>query len=681
MVADSAALSVTSMIADPRYGALTVPERNHIDARLAYCQRVDAALRRRAAILAEAQRSHNGRKLSEGALRKIYYEQWIRTDRDWFELRDKNLRPNIAPDKLSDAFVDHWHQRVTDFRGKARAAHRSIKREWDRGIIPPGFEGTPWTPDMPAGTSYTNLMKSIEYRPTKLMVKVARNGVRSADAFLPSVFTTRVGLAFGSRFVFDDMWHDHKVLVPGQTGLRRLLEFHCVEMLSGCQVARGMKPEILNDRSGKFERLKEKELLFLLAHVLGNLGYNSECCWLMMEHGTASISERVSKILHDASGGALEVKRGTIGDGALAPGLYGGASRGNFKFKAGLESLGNLVHNEMSDRRLMPAQTGSNSRTDAVDDLHGRDKSSAALIAAAATLPPELREMLRMPATPLWQGIEIADRIQEEMNRRHDHELEGWDALGFRSALYRLHPDQPWQPQTQIAEMPPALRAPLESALETDHRLTKSERMSPRQVFDARRSQLTKLPAHVIPMLVGMDHAVERKIGHDGEFHFSDMEVGPGDHHYEGLCYATDGAPCRLPAGSKFATFVSMIDRQKMHLCDAKGAYVGWVNRRLVPTHGEAHGMARAYGQTMKTTNELLGPSIRAGRAQMRRDAEQAEHNAAVMKTAHAGDFVPPAEPETGPQKRSRKTTTQKQNRSAADRARRLRQKRETATL
>jgi len=114
-----------------------------------------------------------------------------------------------------------------------------------------------------------------------------------------------------------------------------------------------------------------------------------------------------------------------------------------------------------------------------------------------------------------------------------------------------------------------------------------------------------------------------------------------------------------------------------MHLCDAKGAYVGWVNRRLVPTHGEAHGMARAYGQTMKTTNELLGPSIRAGRAQMRRDAEQAEHNAAVMKTAHAGDFVPPAEPETGPQKRSRKTTTQKQNRSAADRARRLRQKRE----
>lgn len=681
MVADSSALAVSCMISDPRYGLLTQPERDHVDARFALCQRIDAAPRKRAAIFAETRRSHDGKTLSEGAIRKLYYEVWCRSNRNWWELRDKNKRPDAAPDKLPEAFIDHWWQRVADFRGKCRAAWRSIEREWARGILPPGFEDYPWAPDMPPGTSYDTLMKCDDYRPTRLLIKVARNGARAADDLLPSVLTTRVGLAFGSRWVFDDMWHDHKVMVPGQTGLRRLLQFHCIEMLSGCQAARGMKPEILNDRSGKFERLKERELLFLLAHVLGNFGYNPAGCWLMMEHGTASVSERVESILQKATAGALEIKRGTIGDGALAPGLYGGASRGNFKFKAGLESLGNLVHNEMSDRRLMPAQTGSNSRTDLVDDLHGREKTSEALIAAAATLPAELREMLRLPATPLWQGIEIADRIQEEMNRRTEHELEGWDALGFLLPLYRLHPQQPWQPQSQIADMPPALRAPIETALNTDPRLSKIRRLSPREVFDGHRPQLTRLPAHVIPLLVGMEHAVERKLGKDGEFHFSDMEIGPGEHHYQGLAYASDGTPCRLPAGAKFATFVSMIDPARMHLCDAAGGYVGYVPRKAVPGHGDAHDMARAYGEKIAATREIIAPAVRAGRAQMRRDADDAEHNAAIIATARAGDFTAPAEPETGGEKRSRKATTQTRNRTDAERARKLRAARAAAAF
>lgn len=677
MVADSAALTVSTMMQDIRYGCLDDLHKVYVEARLALCQRIDSARSKRAAILAETQRTHAGDVLSEGTIRKLYYEKWVASGRDWFELRNKAKMPAEAVD-LPAEFVDLWHQRCNDFRGKHKAAWRSIQREWKRGIIPAGFEDTTWTPEMPVGTSYDTLMRP-KYRPTSVQDAYARNGLRSAADLLPGVLTTRQGVRFGSRYVFDDMWHDHKVHVPSRTGLARLLQFHCIEFLSACQVARGMKPELLNDRTGKFERLKEKELLFLLAHILGSIGYNAEGCWLMMEHGTASVSERVEEILRNVSGGALEIKRGTIGDGGLAPGLYAGASRGNFKFKAHLESLGNLIHNEMSDRRIMPAQTGSNSRTDAVDDLYGRERMALQLTHVARTLPLPLREQLRYGAPDVWSAIEIADAIQEEMNQRTDHELEGWEACRFLTAEFRTHVDHAWQSQAQLADMAPVLRDAMRFAMEQDSRLCRSRRMSPREVFDAHRPQLTRLPAHVIPMIVGMEHAVERKLGKDGRFHFEDMEIGPGMHHYEALCYASDGSPCRLPVGSQFATFVSTIDPSRMHLCDAKGSYVGWVDRTFVPTHGDAEGMAKAYGQKITATREMLAPAVHAGRAQMRRDAKEAEHNAHIVRTAQDGDFVSPAEPETPAEKRARVTTTKRQNQTAAERARKLRAKREAA--
>jgi hypothetical protein len=93
--------------------------------------------------------------------------------------------------------------------------------------------------------------------------------------------------------------------------MRRVLQFHCLELLSASQIGRGMKPEILNDSTGKMERLKAREMLFLLAHVLGNRGYNPEGCLLVMELGTATVDERVERLLHDISGGKLRIERGT----------------------------------------------------------------------------------------------------------------------------------------------------------------------------------------------------------------------------------------------------------------------------------------------------------------------------------------------------------------------------------
>jgi len=64
-----------------------------------------------------------------------------------------------------------------------------------------------------------------KYRPTAYADKVASIGIAAAAEFAPGLLSTRVGLPFGSKFVFDDIWHDFKVNVPGQMGARRLLQF------------------------------------------------------------------------------------------------------------------------------------------------------------------------------------------------------------------------------------------------------------------------------------------------------------------------------------------------------------------------------------------------------------------------------------------------------------------------
>lgn len=622
-----------AMVRDARYGQLPDDEKPHVKARLALCERIDAAAKKAPAIRAEAARLHYAESLTESGVRKLYY-RWLGAGRDWFSLVNRARVPDrdrtIAPETIA-----HWHALCARFGGKMAAAHRELRREWHRGAEIPGLPREDRAADLPGSLSYSNLTRR-PYRPDNVARAVAAVGTSAAAEFLPGVLSTRVGLAPGSRWVFDDMWHDFKVTVPGQVGARRLLQFHGLELLSGCLAARGIKPELLNADTKRMERLTEREFLFLLAHTLGNLGFNPEGTALMMEHGTANVRGAFEQILHDATGGKIKIERGGIENHALAAGLYAGRGRGNFKFKAALESLGNLIHNETHDRLHLPAQTGSNMRLNAPDELHGRERHLDQLQRCALLLPAHLREAVTAEITPpLAKALEVVEAIQERINDRTDHDLEGWEQLGFTRALYRLTPSQPWRPQAELREMAEGMRAAIVAAIEADPRLASCRYMSPREVFEERvRPVLTRLPAHVCIQLIGQEHATERRVGKDGRFHFSDQDLGPGEHHYEGLVRAEDGAVARLPDGEKFATFVSMLDPQRMHVCDARGRYLGWVERTAVHTRGDAEGFARAAGKAQAAARERLAPAIAAARPLIQRDMQATEHANQVLADA-----------------------------------------------
>lgn len=139
------------------------------------------------------------------------------------------------------------------------------------------------------------------------------------------------------------------------------------------------------------------------------------------------------------------------------------------------------------------------------------------------------------------------------------------------------------------------------------------------------KPHLVTLPPHLIPQLLGMDLAEERRVGKDGRFHFEDENLLGDVHHYEGVAIDANGMETVLRDGEKYATFVSMLDRDTMYVCDAKGRYLGRAPRTLVPTRGDAEGFARACGQRSAAARSRLVPMLRAAAPLIKRDAEAAE--------------------------------------------------------
>ena len=622
-----------AMLASPVYGKLPDHERPHLDARLAMCERIDAAKNIAVAIRTESLRTHAGRRLSEGAIRKLYYDRWRASKRDWQSLINRSRAPQTDSGRgVSADMIQHWHELYYRFMGRGAEAYRELEREWRNPAKPlPGYPDVrAW--DLPRALSYSNLMRP-KYRPPETVKRVARIGVRAAHDLLPSVLQTRAGVRPGAFYMFDDIWHDMECTVPGQLGMRRVLQFHALELLSACQIARGMKPEILNDKTGRMERLKEREMLFLLAHTLGSIGYNPEGCTLVMELGTATVDERVERLLSDVSGGLLKIERGTASGSPLAQGLYAGSSKGNFKLKAALESLGNLIHNATGDRLMLPAQSGSIGRVNQPEELHGRERHLIQLQKAAMLVPADLRARITNCITPSFSdAAQYLDYVQERINDRTDHDIEGWEACGFIAPLFRLAHHEAWKRQTELASYAEPLRAAIEAQLRNDPRLVSARRMSPSEVFAERvRPHLTVLPPHLIPQLIGNAYAVERRVAKDGRFHFADEDVGTGEHHYEGVALTPDGTQTVLRDGECYATFVSMLDPERMHVCDARGRYLGWAPRTLVPTRGDAEAFAKACGVRQAAARERLAPVLRAAAPLIKRDTEAAENATAML--------------------------------------------------
>ncbi len=532
------------------------------------------------AIEAVAERTHQ----SEGTVRKKFYAV---KKSGWSALIDRRYvgpevwnRKGSVSSNLSAADKELVKTYCERYQRSSAAAIKALRRDWVKGLVTTSTAVDART-GFPHGWSSRNLA---HYVPTKFELKNARIGRSTAASERQLVYTTRANLWVGSHYLFDDMWHDHFVNHLDQRLTGRPLEFHALDLFSASKFAYGMM--VRTERGdGTMDGLKEADMRFLLAHVLGTFGYSPRGTTLVVEHGTAAIRPDLERFLHEETGGLITVARSGMTGAAAAAHQYAGRSKGNFRFKAALESLGNLIHNEMA---ALPAQTGKD-RDHRPEQLHGLLKANDALLRAIAYLPPERVEMLRWEVLTIQQFRAIAEEIYARINARTDHDLEGWD-------MHYL----------------------------PDPRLGGMRRMSPAEVWRAGSRQLQRLRPQAVASILLQDMGEEITV-RGGKLVTRDGSVSGDVLRYDARM---------LTDGERYRTILNPYAPDALWTFDAKGRFVAACPRITSVDRADLAAVQEACGRAAKAEAEALAPFRARHLKEAREKAARARHNAAVVSGA-----------------------------------------------
>ncbi|MDE2099090.1 MAG: hypothetical protein KGL39_17685 [Patescibacteria group bacterium] len=539
------------------------------------------------------------------------YYRWLGQGRDWRALKNLSKLPETAG--VSPEFAEWWKQLCQQEGRVFKSAYKEFLRRFKAGEMIPGLPPATERHRLPRGFSYDNL---IRYRPTEFETAAARRGRFAASDFRPKVLTSRVGLEVGQRYVFDDMWHDFEIVTLGRVR-SRLLQLHAHDLSAACQFARGLKARLPNPETGKSMGLTQDEMLFLLAYCLGEFGYHPAGLVLMLEHGTANISEALEKLLFEISGKKITVERGGITGEAAWAGQYPGRGRGNFRFKASLESLGNLIHNETSNLLSFPGQTGSNSRVNAPEELAGRQKLADTLLLAMSALPAHVITQLRTPFLEVNTAKWLVNEVMERINKRTEHDLEGWVEMG-RTCVDLELPGIGLLPAASYLALSPEKRAAVDAVAAPAPR-----KLSPREVFDAGAKQLVKFRPEQTALLLKQTHGREVAVGNDHLITFEDQDISPEPLHY----LAHHFAP-----GDKFEAVVNPWSPDSLHLFSAAGAWIGQVRLWQRVPQTDAAALHRQMGAAAKVERQLLAPVAARGAELTKARLAATQQNIATLR-------------------------------------------------
>jgi len=522
---------------------------------------------------------------------------------DWRALLDKRhavaLWERAESIGLPKAFVEYLREQAERNQRTSGAAIRKILRQWQRwyagdqtaripgyDTCPPPAPGT--YPPRPAGWSEKNLYRHLS---SKFELTAARIGRCAAAAHRPLVFTTRRHLWPASHYLFDDLWHDNFVNILDTQRTGRPLEFHALDLWSACKIGWGFFLRSEDEVTGKMDALTESGMRFLLAAVLMRHGYHaSRGTTLVVEHGTAAIRDDLERLLHDISGGKITVQRAGIQGDPAVVGQYAGRPKGNFRFKAALESLGNLIHNELAD---IPGQTGL-SVASRPEEIHGMLRYNDALLNALIALPPERAARLKFPILEFSDWQSIASEIYQLINHRTDHQLEGWAAhttpVQFRA--------QDGQPEIRL------------------------RRLSPAEVWAPARKQLTRLQTHQIALILYRDFlAITRRV-RTHQFIFEAREISPDPLRY----VATE-----LTDGEKYDVILNPFAPELLWVFDARGRFIRTCERLDIPGREDIEAVQRAMGRAAHIEATLLRHVARRGRRLALERIRLARENAAAL--------------------------------------------------
>lgn len=421
---------------------------------------------------------------------------------DWrcfVDARWRNNRHDLEGAK-SPRFIAWLLTYVESFKRNSSAALDAVHAKFMlTADVIPGFENrTPGV--LPEGCSKSRLYSLL--REHKKEITRARLG-NSAVRDLP-LLTTRVGLKPGQLYEFDDVVHDNYVLFGGAQV--RVTELGLMDYASGCRIHWGQIPQVHKDNKVR-QGIERKMSLMFLAFVLRYIGVHPEGCVMMMEHGTATLSQPKIDILEGWNDGCIKIKMGGIqGREQRYLGGFEGRGKGNPGAKGGIESSHNLIHNIAA---YLPGQTGHDRNEPAgtfgiTKEIKTLTKWQSALIEKGR---PDLAEKLSLPLISFKDFSEVIARTYELINGRTDHTLEGW---GDRTTIeYKL--GDAWIPQTALIQNEAQLTM-MQMLVQNGQAIVKERKLSPSEVWHSGKKDLVKIPLSLYVDLIGDDRDFGRTV-------------------------------------------------------------------------------------------------------------------------------------------------------------------------
>ena len=494
---------------------------------------------------------------------------------------------------------------------------------------------------LPDGWSYHNFMRK---KPTSIQEVGARIGRMAARALARPVRTTRAEMEPGMQYVFDDVKHDNEVIYPGQLKAVCPLELACLDVASAYKPAFGVKPARMDEMEKCRQAIRERDMRFLVAHMLCNIGFHPDGCTLLVENGTAAIRKDMELVLHglaqrDDGAPLIEVSRSGVDDQTAHAAQWGAKSKGNFRSKSHLESWNNLSHNRLDD---LPGQTGSNSRINAPEDLQAMERVSHKLLLAGMAMPPELAKKLVMPVLD-WQLFNdvLAERYAQ-IHASHEHDLEGWEKRTERqwrvSATDHWHSEESWNLLTreQQERLAPVI------AQDGMVRIAKQSRW---QVWNKGLPKLVRLPDYAAALICGRDLAEPRPCPAMAEVTFVDQEVSATPMRYRvQSCVDAKGHPVVLTEGRLYRWMINPFDLRYCFVLEEKGEYVGRCDRVDVVNRMDTEAVHREMGKARKDFDEALRPLALRGAKMAKSRIEDLRRNTSLLNQGRYGGAMPAVE-------------------------------------
>lgn len=616
--------------------------------------------------VAHAPRGHGRRVAQALALRlRVSYATVHRWLGAWRKGGIKALGDgrSAGPTKLPAKFISHVrglfdpHQRADD----AAEVHRKLLADlarWEASRHPdhaiPGYQHPPRrdpATGLPHGWSYETILRRC--KPRGYVAAATKQGPKAASAFLPPVLTTRVGSRVLSRVLFDDqdldnLLADGQLAIAGIKDTQRPVSFNSLDFYTAAHLDHHLRALYRDPDTGRSKTLTSQEFTwFVIAH-LQRKGYRTDQLGteLIFEHGTANPWQNArfttlggkhgfDEALAAVLAGHVRVNRsGKFNTPLFADLYFRPQSSGNFRFKTWIESSFRLLRTWM---QALPGPTGSSSRQNRPGELHGIIQRERQLLAAMAEhLDPHHASLLRHHLLSFQQFHQLICAVYHAVNRRTEHDLEGWSQCGFTFPIWRPRLPEPgqreeWFSWAELDSLDPEARQLMLARINSNRaHLTREQRLSPDAAFQLElerdRAHIRFLPDALVGLLLPLEWSVEREIGRDHTFTLQNPLWPDTRDTYVGKIEEA-GKTWLLDAGQKIRVFHNPFSDGRAIVHHPDGRYLGTIHPvvRARPFEPEAYLSQLGTRATIKSGHDS---EIRARMADIAADRTAREtHN------------------------------------------------------